>query len=354
MLRQYSSSLCVAAALASIATAQTTSVTIPASQDATIYWQEPGTANGAGEWLTSRWDDAADFQTSEFLARFDLAGFIPSGATIQSARIELVCIELVSTAGFPLVVSRASQSWTEGPSNAAGSEYSGAPAQALDVTASHRSWPSITWTPPIIVPGTSTVVSGQPVGVWNVGPSLNLASAVQLWLDQPAANFGLDFHMEERVRFASRENGSIAGPRLVVEYTPCPAPSNYCIAAPNSRGPGAIMGWSGTTSRAQNDFTLTCTGGIPNGFGFFFFGNAQQQTPFGNGFVCVSGNVFRLLPGDNFSLSGVAARPVDMNSGVGVNLTAGTTWNFQIKYRDVAAGGALFNYSDGLNVSICP
>lgn len=328
--------------------------TVGASQDATIYWQAPGAANGAGEWLHAHFDSSLDVQMQDFLVRFDVAAALPAGATITSARIEVVCVEVFSTADFPLTAQRLTQPWTEGPSNPAGNEWTGVAAQPLDVTASHASWPSTPWTLPMIQPGLVSGAPIQPPGVWTLPTTPTLVSTVQQWLDQPATNFGLFFDTQEVARFASRENTSFAGPRLIVDYVPCPTPQNYCVAAPNSRGPGAIMGWSGSTSVAQNNFALTCSGGIPNGFGFFFFGDGQQQTPFGNGFVCVAGNVFRLLPGVNFNLAGVATRPVDNTAGVGTHLVAGTSWNFQIKYRDVAGGGALFNYSDGLNATFCP
>ena len=35
-------------------------------------------------------------------------------------------------------------------------------------------------------------------------------------------------------------------------------------------------------------------------------------------------------------------------------ITVGSTWNFQFRYRDPAAGGAYFNLSDGLEITFCP
>lgn len=343
--------------LASAARAQTTTVTIPASQDATIYWCNPGAeaANGAGEWLHTNFDYTAEDPTHDFLVQFDIAAHVPAGATIRSARLEIVCLEIVYVCCFPLGAAPVNQPWTEGPSNPPGTEWGGAPPLPLDVTCVSRSWPGNAWTYPIVTgPGMFSAPQAPP-GLWTAPSTAASVARTQSWLDSPATNFGLFFNCFDGGRFASRENTTFPGPRMIVEYDPpCPAPVNYCVAAPNSRGPGAIMGWSGSTSVAQNNFALTCSGGIPNGFGFFFFGDGQQQTPFGNGFVCVAGNVFRFLPGDNFNLAGVATRPVDMNSGVGTHLVPGSTWNFQIKYRDVAGGGALFNYSDGLSATFCP
>jgi hypothetical protein len=69
--------------------------------------------------------------------------------------------------------------------------------------------------------------------------------------------------------------------------------SNYCIGAPNSVGPGAVMSASGSTSLALDNFVLGCSGLPPTTNGIFFFGASQIQVPFGNGFRCVGGTVVR-------------------------------------------------------------
>ncbi|MBI5364238.1 MAG: DNRLRE domain-containing protein [Planctomycetes bacterium] len=342
-------------ALALPASAQLTTVAISASQDATIYWQAPGTADGGGQWLHSRFDDLADVETHDFLLRFDVASQIPAGASVQSARIELVCVEVFSTAAFPLVAQRVTQPWTEGSSDAAGNEWTGVAAQAGDVTASHASFPATPWTPPIVTPGVVTGAAIQPPGVWILPSTPNAIAAAQAWLDQPAANFGLYLSTQETVRFASRENGALPGPRLVVEYLPpCGQVQNECVATPNSTGHGATLGWSGSTSLAQNAFTVTLAGGVPNSIGFFFFGTLAQQTPWGNGQLCVDGQLFRLLPAVPFSASGAAQRPLNFATVPANQITPFSTWRFQCKYRDVAAGGALFNSTDALRATFCP
>jgi len=137
--------------------------------------------------------------------------------------------------------------------------------------------------------------------------------------------------------------------------------TNYCTSAPNSAGPGCVMGSSGTTSVSANGFQLRATGGIPNQFGLFYYGPDQAQVPFGDGFGCVGGGttgVFRLLPAQLTNAVGNALRPVDFaqlpaSSGSG-QITPGSTWNFQFWYRDPAAGGFGFNLSDGRRVTFAP
>lgn len=341
--------------MASSAPAQLTTATIPASQDATIYWQAPGTADGGGQWLHSRFDELADLQTHDFLLRFDVASQIPAGATVQSARIELVCVEVFSTAAFPLVAQRVTQPWTEGPSDAAANEWVGVAAQAGDVTASHASFPTTAWTLPIVVPGVVTGAPMQPPGVWVLPSTPNAIAAAQAWLDQPAANFGLYLSTQETVRIASRENGALPAPRLVVEYLPpCGQVANECVATPNSTGHGATLGWSGSTSLAQNAFTVTLAGGVPNSVGFFFFGSLAQQTPWGNGQLCVDGQLYRLLPAVPFTAGGTAQRALNFATVPASVIAPYSTRRFQCKYRDVAAGGALFNSTDALRVVFCP
>lgn len=337
------------------ARAQLTTVSLPASQDATVYWQAPASANGAGEWLWSRFDSLADFQTHDAFVRFDVASALPAGATIVSARVELYCAAVVNTAGIPLTAHRSSQAWTEGPSNPAGNEVVGVVAQPLDVTASHRSWPGLVWVLPIAAPGNVYVAPMQSTGIWVLPSSSSSVAAAQSWLDQPATNFGLYLTTQEEVRFASRENANLPGPHLVIDFLPpCGAVVNECVATPNSTGHGATMGWSGSTSVAQNQFTLTLAGGVPNSVGFFFFGSLAQQTPWGNGQLCVDGQLFRLLPAVPFNSSGAAQRALNLATVPGNQITPFSTWRFQCKYRDVAAGGALFNATDALRVTFCP
>ncbi len=134
--------------------------------------------------------------------------------------------------------------------------------------------------------------------------------------------------------------------------------STYCQASPNSYGLGAKIWGSGSTSLANNDFGLVVVAAVPNEPGLFYYGPNQISAPFGDGFRCVGGTLFRLNPpvlADGF---GDVARAVDFhaapaNAGPGA-ITAGSTWRFQYWYRDPAAGGAGFNLSDGLEATFCP
>ena len=137
-----------------------------------------------------------------------------------------------------------------------------------------------------------------------------------------------------------------------VEGDTCPDPANYCVAASNSVGPGAVMSWSGSQDVGDDDFTLLATGSVPNQFGIFFYGPSTQQLPLGNGFLCISGSLFRLRP-TRADAGGAATYDLDFaNLPVGGDISNGDTWNFQWWYRDPSVG-ARFNLSDGLEVTFC-
>ncbi len=133
--------------------------------------------------------------------------------------------------------------------------------------------------------------------------------------------------------------------------------ARYCFGAPNSVGPGARMGWTGFASRSQNTFSVNVNGCPPGTNGLFFYGPTVTVVPFGNGYRCVSGSLFRLGV-QTTDAGGAAARqvrfdvpPADAGPGA---LLPGSSWNFNFYYRNPAAGGAGFNSSDALHVPIHP
>ncbi len=139
-------------------------------------------------------------------------------------------------------------------------------------------------------------------------------------------------------------------------------PFTYCSTAPNSVGPGALIGSQGTLSITDNTFTVTVSGATPSQFGFFYYGKGQIQLPFGDGFRCVSAagsGIHRLNPAQKTDASGYLQRLVDFTqppagSGTG-QIDPGTTWNFQFWYRDPGGpGGTDFNLSDALRGTFCP
>jgi glucose/arabinose dehydrogenase len=130
----------------------------------------------------------------------------------------------------------------------------------------------------------------------------------------------------------------------------CTAPVAYCTTAPNSAGAGAVMGSTGSASIVEAELVLRADGAPARTIGAFLCGTQEIQVPFGNGWSCVGGNVVRLatLRTDAY---GAARQPLDFTS---IQVTPGQTRDFQFNYRDSAAGGSGFNFSDGLRVVFCP
>ncbi len=130
--------------------------------------------------------------------------------------------------------------------------------------------------------------------------------------------------------------------------------SSFCSTSANSVGAGALMGASGSVSLADNAFTVRVSG-APSTVGLFFYGSQQTQSPAGNGSLCVAGQTVRMNPATVADGAGANSRLLDFTGGNPATgsgtISPGSTWFFQYWYRDVAAGGAQFNFSDGLQVN---
>ena len=141
----------------------------------------------------------------------------------------------------------------------------------------------------------------------------------------------------------------------------CPAPTNYCVGAPNSAGPGAQLSTTGTTSISANDLVLHATGAPPMRFALFFYGPAATQVPFFDGFLCVGGGstgLLRMPPPAMTDGAGAFSRVIDygahpMNAGAG-KVSPGDRWYFQLWYRDPTGPlGTGSNTSDALDALFC-
>ncbi|MFT4539583.1 MAG: hypothetical protein ACI841_003255 [Planctomycetota bacterium] len=151
---------------------------------------------------------------------------------------------------------------------------------------------------------------------------------------------------------SSLDRPTIAG--IEVEAIAPALLSNYCIAASNSVGDGALISCVGSLSVAANDFTLRVQAAPIGEPGLFIQGENQLQQPFGAGHRCVGGNVTRLGPASTVAADGSADRTVDLlNPPTAMSqILPGSSWNFQFWYRDSAQ--ATFNLSNGLNATFAP
>jgi hypothetical protein len=183
----------IAATSAVVATAG--EITIPVIADATLYENLSGdTANGSGRGFFVGRNNSGGLYRS--LLKFDIAGELPAGATIESVSLTLYCSRTIAP---PTDVSlhRAIGVWDEGPSDPFGNEGAGAPAQAGDVT-----WLYTSFTPPgpgspawnnpggdfEPTPSATSLVQGE--AVFYTWESAQLAADVQAWLDGTTPNDG--------------------------------------------------------------------------------------------------------------------------------------------------------------------
>ncbi len=134
----------------------------------------------------------------------------------------------------------------------------------------------------------------------------------------------------------------------------------FCETNNNSAlGAGSLLTAIGSHSISKNSLTLSVVENIPNGFGLPFYGlSSQAPTPFGDGELCISGPLFRVLPATLSAADGTASIALDLSaapfSGGAGQVTAGSTWHFQYWLRDAAAGGTGFNASSGLAITFAP
>ncbi|MFT4541144.1 MAG: hypothetical protein ACI841_001522 [Planctomycetota bacterium] len=131
---------------------------------------------------------------------------------------------------------------------------------------------------------------------------------------------------------------------------------NYCAANPNSTGGAATISASGSKSIAANNLSLSASP-VPNQPGLFFYGAAQTQLVFGNGYLCVGAGATGIarLPVVN-GTSNAMSHTLD-NTSPPTALTQvlpGSTWHFSCWFRDPAGLGAAFDLSDALSVSFIP
>lgn len=134
----------------------------------------------------------------------------------------------------------------------------------------------------------------------------------------------------------------------------CPTPVGYCSAQPNSTGGTAVMAYAGSTSISANNFQLLTTGAPANKLALYAYSATQANTPAGNGILCL-GSPFIRLPAITTNSTGGAGYLLNFgNLPAAGPILPGNTRNFVLWYRDPAAGGANFNFSNGLSVQFCP
>jgi hypothetical protein len=137
-------------------------------------------------------------------------------------------------------------------------------------------------------------------------------------------------------------------------------PVAYCESGPNAFGPGAEMGWQGSTSAAAGDLVLTVDGAAPRTIGVFFTGGGQTQVPFMRGYLCIERPLRRATSWVPTDRTGSGASKLGSGRCWRRRKTpsAGETWNFQFLYfdrrRGPGKGRGHLNLSDALSVTFTP
>lgn len=234
----------VALALAFVSTAaHADSVRIVSTRDNTLYESSAGNvSNGAGTGMFAGRTAQASNSRRRGLVRFDVAGAIPAGSTIQSVTLQLFCTTAALNAQAT-DLHRVLADWGEGASNAGDPGGGGAPAAANDATWTFRFFNAVTWATPggdfaASVSGTASVAGPGPVAFASTAA---MVADAQAWLDAPASNFGWLLAGNESVggtavRYETREGGDAGVPTLLVSYAPAATPAGTASW-------GRVKGW---------------------------------------------------------------------------------------------------------------
>jgi len=330
-------------------------VSLVSDRDNTMYSEDGTLANGAGEHVFS--GQTGTGSTRRALVRFDVAAAIPAGSTVLAATLRMT-VSKTQVGDRLVALHRARRDWGEAGSIAGGDGGGGGPAEDGDATWTHTDYPSALWARAggDYEPTSSAIATAGLVDTIAVWSSPELIADVQRWIADPTRNFGWVLrHVDEgptgsTKRFGSREN-ILPGyrPTLEIEYEPrvCNATST-CAANPNSTGSPASLTVSGSCAISDASFTLTAAP-VPDQPFLFFHGPDPAQIPFGDGFLCISGRLVRVLP-PGLASGQVATATLDLGA---LGLPPGPR-RFQCWYRDPAAGGTGFNTSDAVMVVLTP
>ncbi len=218
--------------LASMARAET--VTVRPAADTTLFESAPN--DNMGGWthvVSGTTGSQADRTRNRGLLRFDVAGSVPAGAQVISARLALEVVRIPANVGGGGPVAsvfglhRVLRPWGEG--DKLGDR--GFPADSGEATWNHRFAFAQSWTSPggaagsdfAESPSATTAISGK--ARYEFGPAPALAADVQAWLDRPADNHGWlllsqsEGSQKTARAFGSREDPDHA-PQLVIEFEP--------------------------------------------------------------------------------------------------------------------------------------
>lgn len=212
---------------------------------------------------------------------------------------------------------------------------------------------------PALPPGTSWVrLTGQK----NHGLGLDSSGALHAWGadDVPSLRARPELAPGERV--VAIDSGFDFNLALVEPGPPCGSVARFCLASPSSAGAGgAVLELSGCPAVSADDLVASASGLPPGSRAFLRYAPLQAHAPFGAGLGCLAGPITAVPVALTGSAAGsvqlaldLDAAPFDGPNGGAGPLQAGTTWNFQLVYRDEGGPTPTFNTSDALHVVLAP
>ncbi|QSA95753.1 DNRLRE domain-containing protein [Methylococcus sp. EFPC2] len=221
-------------------------VTIGALHDATIFQNNVNNSNGAGPGIFA--GSNSNLSARRGLISFDIAGNVPTGATITGVDLTLFLGQSAGSGGnagggdqTPRTISLYSitSPWGEGTTGSTatgiGGTGQGYTANPGDATWNANFYNTSTWTTPggdhVAAASASLVVNNvfQAPYTWQSTPQL--VSDVQGWLDHPSANYGWELinateagFQTFRAFYTKEWSDPTMRPQLAISYTPAPVP----------------------------------------------------------------------------------------------------------------------------------
>jgi hypothetical protein len=245
--------------LATIGHANTITLTSPSLENNLIQSSAGTLGNALGDIFVGRTNQPAGQSIRRGLMQFNVAGSIPSGATISGGTLTMTDVTSGSTGSQTLNLYAVSDSWGQGTSYVSGG--AGTAATNNDATWLYRFYnsasplTSLSWTnsggdfSSTLSGAAMDSTNGQLV-VWSSASNPQMTADIQSWLDNPAGNFGWLLEGNEGAPNTAKVLGAGpfytgTGPALTISYTvPEPSTAWLVIAAILT-----IAAWQGVGER---------------------------------------------------------------------------------------------------------
>lgn len=199
-------------------------VTINPDKDNTLC-QYNDRSNALGDIFVGRTGQADADSRRRGVLHFDVAGNVPAGATITSAKLRLYLNTAADASNHTLSLYQASASWGEGTSFFNGGQC--AAKTTNDASWTYRFYSTSSWTSSggdHASSASQTCSVGNTLQYYEWVSNSTMIADVQGWLDSPSTNNGWELIGDESAsgtarRFTSREGTSTELPQLVITYT---------------------------------------------------------------------------------------------------------------------------------------